>query len=87
MATDNTITVKFFARLREELDTSTLTVDAEPGLTAGALLHSLAAKGGNWAQLDGDLPVMIAVNQEMTKPERALHPGDEVAFFPPVTGG
>ena len=87
MATDNSITVKFFARLREELDTTTLTVDAEPGLTAGQLLHNLATRGGHWAQLDGAQPVMIAVNQVMTKPDRALQPGDEVAFFPPVTGG
>lgn len=87
MATDNTITVKFFARLREELDTTTLAVEAEPGLTAGQLLHNLAARGGHWAQLDGAQPVMIAVNQVMTKPDRALQPGDEVAFFPPVTGG
>lgn len=87
MATDNTITVKFFARLREELDTATLTVEPEPGLTAGRLLQSLAARGGNWTQLDGEQPVMIAVNQVMTKPEALLQPGDEVAFFPPVTGG
>ncbi|NMT63236.1 molybdopterin converting factor subunit 1 [Marinobacter orientalis] len=87
MSTDNTITVKFFARLREELDTATLRVEAKPGLTAGQLLHDLAGRGGNWAQLDGAQPVMIAVNQVMTKPEKALQPGDEVAFFPPVTGG
>jgi len=87
MATDNTLTVKFFARLREELDTATLTVEAEPGLTAGQLLHNLATRGGNWAQLDGAQPVMIAVNQVMVKPDTVLHAGDEVAFFPPVTGG
>lgn len=87
MSADNTITVKFFARLREELDTASLTVAAESGLTAGKLLHSLAARGGNWTQLDGAQPVMIAVNQVMTKPDKALQPGDEVAFFPPVTGG
>lgn len=87
MATDNIITVKFFARLREELDTASLTVEAEPGLTAGRLLSDLAARGGNWSQLDGAQPVMIAVNQLMTKPDKILQPGDEVAFFPPVTGG
>lgn len=87
MTGNNTVTVKFFARLREELDTASLTVEAEPGLTAGSLLNHLAAKGGSWAQLNGAQPVMIAVNQEMTKPDRALQPGDEVAFFPPVTGG
>ena len=87
MATNHTITVKFFARLREELDTASLTVAAESGLTAGRLLQDLAARGGNWAQLDGAQPVMIAINQVMAKPDAELQPGDEVAFFPPVTGG
>lgn len=87
MSTDNTITVKFFARLREELDTPSLLVEAEPALTAGALLHRLAARGGAWSQLDGAQPVMIAINQVMKKPDTELHAGDEVAFFPPVTGG
>jgi len=87
MATDNIITVKFFARLREELGTDSFSIEANPGLTAADLMQSLAKKGGAWAQLDGAQPVMIAVNQEMTKPDKALHPGDEVAFFPPVTGG
>ena len=87
MASDNIITVKFFARLREELETASLDVEAQPGLTAGGLVRTLAGKGGQWAQLDGAQPVMIAVNQVMTKPEKELQPGDEVAFFPPVTGG
>lgn len=87
MATENTITVKFFARLREELETASLNIEVQPGLTAGDLLRTLAGKGGKWAQLDGPQPVMIAVNQVMTKPDQELQSGDEVAFFPPVTGG
>ncbi len=87
MTTDNIITVKFFARLREELDTASLIVEAEDGLTAGRILQDLAGKGGSWAQLDGAQPVMIAVNQVMAKPGKELRAGDEVAFFPPVTGG
>ena len=87
MTSNTTITVKFFARLREELDTTSMTLEAEPGLTANRLLRDLAAQGGSWAQLSGAQPVMIAVNHEMAKPDRALQPGDEVAFFPPVTGG
>jgi len=31
--------------------------------------------------------VMIAINQAMAKPQSPVKPGDEVAFFPPVTGG
>ncbi|MGM0767863.1 MAG: molybdopterin converting factor subunit 1 [Pseudomonadota bacterium] len=87
MANDNTLTVRFFARLREELDTDTLTLPVSPTTTAGQVLAELAEKGGAWAQLNGDQPVMIAVNQAMAKPETPLRAGDEVAFFPPVTGG
>lgn len=86
-AAADTLTIRFFARLREELGVEAMTVTAESGLTAAKLLQTLAAKGGHWAQLDGAQPVMIAVNQAMAKPEVALRPGDEVAFFPPVTGG
>ena len=70
---NNTITVRFFARLREELATDMLTLEPTPGLTAGQLLAQLAAKG--------------AINQTMAKASHPVHGGDEIAFFPPVTGG
>ncbi|MCK7548980.1 molybdopterin converting factor subunit 1 [Marinobacter koreensis] len=84
---NETLTVRFFARLREELDTEALELPAEPGLTAGDLLTQLAARGGAWSQLQGGQPVMIAVNQTMARPSTRVQAGDEVAFFPPVTGG
>lgn len=84
---NETLTVRFFARLREELDTEALELPAEPGLTAGDLLTQLAARGGAWSQLQGGQPVMIAVNQTMARPSTHVQAGDEVAFFPPVTGG
>lgn len=86
MSTD-TITVRFFARLREELDTESLTLTATSGLTAGDLLSELASRGGAWENLQGSQPVMIAVNQAMAKLATPINGGDEVAFFPPVTGG
>lgn len=84
---ENTITVRFFARLREELGTDQMTIEAKPGLTAGDVLEDLASQGGTWTQLQGDQPVMIAINQAMAKPGTAVQAGDELAFFPPVTGG
>lgn len=84
---DNTITVRFFARLREELGTEQLAIEARPGLTAGDVLADLASQGGPWSQLQGDQPVMIAINQTMAKPGSVVRDGDELAFFPPVTGG
>ncbi|MCK2150411.1 molybdopterin converting factor subunit 1 [Marinobacter alexandrii] len=85
--TADTITIRFFARLREELNTEQLTLPAQPGLTTGAILASLAERGGAWTQLQGEQPVMIAVNQTMAKLSTEVRAGDEVAFFPPVTGG
>jgi len=85
--TDQTVTVRFFARLREELGTEQLTLPANRDQTAGDLLTSLASRGGPWAQLQGGQPVMIAINQAMAKTGTPIKAGDEVAFFPPVTGG
>ena len=85
--TNQTLTVRFFARLREELDTEQLSLPADTDQTAGDLLAALASRGGPWAQLQGDQPVMIAINQAMAKPGAPVKAGDEVAFFPPVTGG
>jgi molybdopterin synthase sulfur carrier subunit len=46
------------------------------------------ARGGVWATaLAQGRPIRVAVNQEMAEPSTTLRPGDEVAFFPPVTGG
>lgn len=84
---DHTLTIRFFARLREELDTDSEVLPCEAGQTAGDLLQQLARRGGSWQQLAGDQPVMIAVNQAMARPGTPVKPGDEVAFFPPVTGG
>jgi len=84
---ESTLTVRFFARLREELDTESLELPATPDQTVAGLLSELASRGGPWAQLTGDQPVMVAINQAMAKPSSRVHPGDEVAFFPPVTGG
>jgi molybdopterin synthase sulfur carrier subunit len=87
MTTPDTIHVRFFARLREELGTSELAFPAGDASSAGDIAKSLAEKGGPWQQLTGDQPVLVAVNQSMAKSSTTVKAGDEVAFFPPVTGG
>lgn len=75
------ITVKFFARLREELNLDELTIEAVSGMTAIDV----------WKQATGlsTLPpkTLVAINQEYAALEAAVNENDEVAFFPPVTGG
>ena len=48
----------------------------------------LRSRGGAWAEeLADDRPVRAAVNQDMARGDTRIADGDEVAFFPPVTGG
>jgi molybdopterin synthase sulfur carrier subunit len=80
------INVKFFARLREELGVSDMEVPAAEVPDLVALKGWLAQLHPGWhAKLDG--PLLTAVNQTMTHRNQVLEPGDEVALFPPVTGG
>jgi sulfur-carrier protein len=75
------IKVKFFARMRDEAGLSSGEVDFIEGISTSDI----------WSQLtkNAEFPesVMIAVNLEYTSGEPSLKDGDEVAFFPPVTGG
>lgn len=80
------IKVLYFARLREELNTTSESIQAVPDLRS--LKTLLTARGGEWAELFSDNQlVMASVNQEMADLDTPLVDGDEVAFFPPVTGG
>jgi molybdopterin synthase sulfur carrier subunit len=48
----------------------------------------LMRRGGAWQEALADMKVVrVAVNQDMAGANAPLNPGDEVAFFPPVTGG
>jgi molybdopterin synthase sulfur carrier subunit len=79
----------FFAGLREQLGTSGEEIELPAGVTtlAGIREH-LKARGGNYERVfAGKALVRMAVNHEMAQPTAAVKAGDEVAFFPPVTGG
>ena len=83
------VRVLYFASVREKLgrDAEELELPADVSTIAGLRTH-LRARGGAWAEAlaDGRL-LRTAVNQDMAPPAAAIKPGDEVAFFPPVTGG
>ena len=83
------IDILYFARLRERLGSARERIAAPPGVsTAADLVAHLRARGGVWAEVlaEGET-LMIAVNQEMARPDALVRDGDEVALFPPVTGG
>jgi molybdopterin synthase sulfur carrier subunit len=83
------VTVLFFASLREQLGQPREEVELPAGVsTVGALREHLRARGGAWASaFAANRPVRAAVNQDMVQPAAAIKSGDEIAFFPPVTGG
>ena len=83
------IKVLYFAGLREQIGSRGEELDVPPGVTTVAGLRALLqSRGGAWeSALAQGRAVRIAVNQEMAAPATPVRPGDEVAFFPPVTGG
>ena len=83
------ITLVYLARLRETLGTPTeiLELPGDVG-TVAALLAWLRARGGAWAaELAPGRAVRVAVNFDVAKSDTPIKPGDEIALFPPVTGG
>ena len=83
------VKVLYFANLRETLGKSSEELALPTGIsTVGALRAHLAARAGEgWQALAEGRNVRAAVNQRMANAESAIQAGDEVAFFPPVTGG
>jgi molybdopterin synthase sulfur carrier subunit len=83
------IKLRFFASVREKLNASEeLATIPDTLQTVGEVRQYLIARGGVWAEtLAEGRAVRMAVNQVMGKADSAVQDGDEVAFFPPVTGG
>ncbi|MDX1489953.1 MAG: molybdopterin converting factor subunit 1 [Pseudohongiellaceae bacterium] len=81
--------INLFASLREQLGVASLDLELPEGVgTVGELSDYLAhTKGDDWRVLSDSTQVLIAVNQEVAKPETAISANSEVAFFPPMTGG
>ena len=79
----------YFAWLRERigLGEEEASPPAEVATVAG-LVEWLRGRGPGYAAAFGTTAaVRCAVNQDFATPDAAVRPGDEVAFFPPVTGG
>lgn len=83
------ITILYFARLRESLGKSSEQLELPAGIRdISALRQWLAQRGGAWAdELGAGKNVRAAVNQTMARGDEPVKSGDEIAFFPPVTGG
>lgn len=80
--------ILYFASLREVLGTSGEDIPLPAGVANVADLRAhLAARGDAWTALTQSKSLRSAVNQKMVGAEASVADGDEVAFFPPVTGG
>jgi sulfur-carrier protein len=81
--------VLYFAWLREKTGVGEETVSPPASVkTVGELMQWLKEKGGGHAAAFAETSmVRSAVNQEHVPLDHPVAPGDEVAFFPPVTGG
>lgn len=76
-----TVTVRYFASLREQVGRAEQSLPHQPQMTVDTV----------WSQATAARPlpenVLVAVNQEYARRDQPVADGDEVAFFPPVTGG
>ena len=81
------IRVLFLAQLREQLGVAELQIAAESVGSIAALKQYLMATNPEWERFLSNSKLLVAVNHEYSKADVVIKSGDEVAFFPPVTGG
>ena len=81
------IRVLFLAQLREQLGTAELQIPAGSVGSIAALKQHLTTTNPEWERFLSNSKLLVAINHEYAKADVAIKSGDEVAFFPPVTGG
>lgn len=80
------IKILFFAQTRELIGQSSLTLDIDP-ISITDLIELLSSKGNNWFYALKEKTPLCAVNKELVDYGYVITDNDEIAFFPPVTGG
>ena len=83
------IRVLFFARIREQLDCASIELEWCDSLSGiEGVRSTLITQGGvHWGTVLSEDNIICAVNQQVVTADVQLNDGDEIAFFPPVTGG
>ena len=83
------VCILFFASFREQLNTRQMALElVEESISVAGLMARLIDDGGEpWRQVLESDNLVIAVNQQICDRQYLVRDGDEVAFYPPVTGG
>ena len=79
----------YFAKVREVLGIDREEIDVESDIkTLAELVAFLKLRGSQWQSIfDMSSSYRMAVNQELVEASHIINANDEVAFFPPITGG
>ncbi|WP_286265105.1 molybdopterin converting factor subunit 1 [Thalassotalea atypica] len=79
--------VQFFARLKDQLGTANIEVEIPASISVVDLKAQLIANNNTWQKPLSADNILCAVNHEVVSEQHIIKSSDEVAFFPPVTGG
>jgi molybdopterin synthase sulfur carrier subunit len=83
-----TVKIVFFASLREKLGVNSVDLQISDSSSVSTLISQLADQhSAEWLAILTAVNIRIAVNQNIISEDIGVIDGDEVAFFPPVTGG
>lgn len=81
------INILFFASLRDQLNCEQTTLEVTEPAQVTDVIDQLTAAHPQWQAPFRNTKVLCAVNQDIVNTAHWVNAGDEVAFFPPVTGG
>ncbi len=81
------IRIIFFAQLRESLGVGEIQWQLDHEEKLEILLIALQSQSESWRKALSNQNLLMSINKQFAKPKSIVKPGDEVAFFPPVTGG
>ena len=81
------IKVNFFAALREQLNCDEMQLNTPEAITVAQARQLIIASHPEWEKSLDNNSLLTAVNHELVQDDFMINPHDELAFFPPVTGG